>query len=61
MPAAVSASNVTAPTQFLEANDLRYAYRRFGAGSAPPLLCLQPERLITGTRWSRTHLRQGGR
>ena len=46
MPATVSASNVTAPTQFLEVNGLRYAYRRFGAGSAPPLLCLQH---FTGT------------
>lgn len=46
MPATVSASNVTAPTQFLEANGLGYAYRRFGAGSAPPLLCLQH---FTGT------------
>lgn len=46
MPATVSASNVIAPTQFLEAQGLRYAYRRFGAGSALPLLCLQH---FTGT------------
>jgi pimeloyl-ACP methyl ester carboxylesterase len=39
-------SNTTAPTQFLEANGLRYAYRRFGSGSALPLLCLQH---FTGT------------
>jgi pimeloyl-ACP methyl ester carboxylesterase len=39
-------SNVTAPTQFLEANGERYAYRRFGAGAGPPLLFLQH---FTGT------------
>ena len=39
-------SNTTAPTQFLEANGLRYAYRRFGNTSGPPLLCLQH---FTGT------------
>jgi len=41
-----SASNTTAPTQFLETNGLRYAYRRFGKGSGPPLLLLQH---FTGT------------
>ncbi len=46
MPATVSASNITAPTQFLQANDQKYAYRRFGGGSAPPLLFLQH---FTGT------------
>jgi pimeloyl-ACP methyl ester carboxylesterase len=40
------ASNITAPTQFLQAGSERYAYRRFGAGSLPPLLCLQH---FTGT------------
>jgi Putative prokaryotic signal transducing protein len=35
MPATDSASNVTAPTQFVEVDGQRYAYRRFGAGSAP--------------------------
>ena len=35
------ASNVTAPTQLLEADDATYAYRRFGDGPALPLLCLQ--------------------
>src|SRR6478752_3090856 len=39
-------SNTTAPTQFLEANGLRYAYRRFGQGSGRPLLLLQH---FTGT------------
>jgi pimeloyl-ACP methyl ester carboxylesterase len=34
-------SNVTAPTNFLEVGQQRYAYRRFGGGSAPPLLFLQ--------------------
>jgi pimeloyl-ACP methyl ester carboxylesterase len=46
MPAKLSASNVTAPTQFLEAGGQTYAYRRFGEGSAPPLLFLQH---FTGT------------
>ncbi len=41
-----SASNVTAPTRFLEVSGQRYAYRRFGQGSALPLLCLQH---FTGT------------
>jgi pimeloyl-ACP methyl ester carboxylesterase len=40
------ASNVTAPTQFIDSKLEKYAYRRFGTGSAPPLLCLQH---FTGT------------
>jgi len=31
----------TAPTQFIEANGVRYAYRRFGADHHLPLVCLQ--------------------
>lgn len=34
-------STATAPTRFLDAGPQRYAYRRFGAGSGLPLLCLQ--------------------
>ena len=47
-PAAVSsdAGAVTAPTQFIETRLEKYAYRRFGAGAAPPLVCLQH---FTGT------------
>lgn len=41
-----TASNVTAPTQFLEAEGRRFAYRRFGVKSKLPLLCLQH---FTGT------------
>ena len=41
-----TASTTTAPTQLLEANGHSYAYRRFGNGSALPLLCLQH---FTGT------------
>lgn len=41
-----SISNVTAPTLFVEANGLRYAYRRFGSGEGLPLLFLQH---FTGT------------
>jgi pimeloyl-ACP methyl ester carboxylesterase len=40
------ASNVTAPTQFIETGLETYAYRRFGTGSAPPLVLLQH---FTGT------------
>src|SRR3954447_6856297 len=40
------ASNVTAPTQFIETSLETYAYRRFGTGSAPPLVFLQH---FTGT------------
>ena len=32
---------VNAPTLFAEVEGQRYAYRRFGAGHGPPLLCLQ--------------------
>jgi pimeloyl-ACP methyl ester carboxylesterase len=39
-------SNITAPTQFLQASNETYAYRRFGGGAAPPLICLQH---FTGT------------
>jgi pimeloyl-ACP methyl ester carboxylesterase len=31
----------TAPTQYVEANGIRYAYRRFGAADRLPLVCLQ--------------------
>ena len=40
------ASNTTAPTQFIKTRLETYAYRRFGRGAAPPLLCLQH---FTGT------------
>src|SRR5579859_823502 len=40
------ASNISARTQFLETKKQRYAYRRFGAGTGLPLLCLQH---FTGT------------
>jgi hypothetical protein len=36
-----AASNITAPTRFLEAGKEKYAYRRCGGGSGLPLLCLQ--------------------
>src|SRR3954468_17743846 len=41
-----TASNTTAPTQFLQTNGHSYAYRRFGAGPGLPLLFLQH---FTGT------------
>jgi pimeloyl-ACP methyl ester carboxylesterase len=41
-----AASNITAPTRFLDGGKERYAYRRFGSGSGLPLLCLQH---FTGT------------
>jgi len=40
------ASNTTAPTQFITTGLETYAYRRFGAGSAPPILFMQH---FTGT------------
>jgi pimeloyl-ACP methyl ester carboxylesterase len=40
------ASNITAPTQFIETRLETYAYRRFGGGAAPPLVFLQH---FTGT------------
>jgi pimeloyl-ACP methyl ester carboxylesterase len=43
---ALSATNITAPTQFLEVGNESYAYRRFGAGNGLPLLLLQH---FTGT------------
>jgi pimeloyl-ACP methyl ester carboxylesterase len=41
-----NASNITAPTQFIETKLEKYAYRRFGKGTGRPLLCLQH---FTGT------------
>lgn len=41
-----AASNITAPTQFLDVGSERYAYRRFGSGPGLPLICLQH---FTGT------------
>ena len=41
-----TASNITAPTQFVDVASQRYAYRRFGDGPGLPLLCLQH---FTGT------------
>ncbi len=46
MPTTTTGSNTTAPTQFLEVNGVRYAYRRFGHGAGRPLLLLQH---FTGT------------
>jgi pimeloyl-ACP methyl ester carboxylesterase len=37
----MSATHNTAETQFIEANGIRYAYRRFGSGKGLPLVCLQ--------------------
>ena len=34
-------SNITAPTEFVQTRKETYAYRRFGGGSAAPLVCLQ--------------------
>ena len=39
-------SNTTAPTQFIQTNLEKYAYRRLGKGNGLPLLCLQH---FTGT------------
>jgi len=41
MSTTTTASNITAPTQFLRGKDDTYAYRRIGGGYRRPLLCLQ--------------------
>jgi hypothetical protein len=46
MSITTTASNTTAPTQFLRAGNHTYAYRRFGSGPGRPLVCLQH---FTGT------------
>ena len=46
MPKTNAVSSTSAPTEFLTAGNQKYAYRRFGSGSQPPLLCLQH---FTGT------------
>ena len=46
MSLTMTGSNVTAPTQVLQARNATYAYRRFGHGAGRPLLCL---RHFTGT------------
>jgi pimeloyl-ACP methyl ester carboxylesterase len=37
----MSNTHNSAKTQFVETNGVRYAYRRFGSGNGPPLVCLQ--------------------
>jgi pimeloyl-ACP methyl ester carboxylesterase len=46
MSVTITASNITAATQFLNTGNHSYAYRRFGTASGRPLLCLQH---FTGT------------
>jgi pimeloyl-ACP methyl ester carboxylesterase len=46
MSSTSKASSSSAPTQFIQTKDQKYAYRRFGGGTARPLLCLQH---FTGT------------
>ena len=46
MSTTTTATNTTAPTQFLRAANQTYAYRRFGSGPGRPLVCLQH---FTGT------------
>jgi pimeloyl-ACP methyl ester carboxylesterase len=41
MSTMTAASNISAPTQFLQVKNDVYAYRRFGGGPGRPLLCLQ--------------------
>jgi len=49
-------SHLTAPTQFVSANRIRYAYRRFGAESGTPLISSSTSAAawITGIRRSPT-------
>jgi hypothetical protein len=55
--------HVTAPTQFVEANGVRFAYRRFGLEGGTPLLFMQHFRAewIIGIPRSPTALRKIGR
>jgi hypothetical protein len=48
----VTASNTTAPTQFITVGDNSYAYRQFGSGPGAPLLCcsISPARSTIGIR-----------
>src|SRR5262249_5288838 len=46
MSITTTASNITAPTEFLQSGNETYAFRRFGHGDGRPLLCLQH---FTGT------------
>ena len=46
MSITTTASNATAPTQFLRGRNETYAFRRFGSGRGRPLVCLQH---FTGT------------
>jgi len=39
MSTMTAASNISAPTQFLQVKNHVYAYRRFGGGPGRPLLC----------------------
>lgn len=49
--------HMTAPTQFVEANGIRFAYRRFGIETGVPLLFMQHFRPLGlgshGHRWIR--------
>jgi len=45
------ASTITAPTQCGATGVETYAYRRFGRGLAPPLLCLQQLRAAFRSVW----------
>src|SRR3984893_1021960 len=46
MTTTLTPSNIIAPTRFVEVANQTHAYRRFGNGVGPPLLCLQH---FTGT------------
>ncbi len=46
MKSTATASNTTAPTQYVTVGDNRYPYRQFGSGPGVPLLFLQH---FTGT------------
>ena len=46
MPIVTTASNTTAPTEFIRVKNETYAHRRIGGGLRRPLLCLQH---LTGT------------
>jgi hypothetical protein len=55
-----AASNITAPTRFLDGGKERYAYRRFGAGSGRACSTSR-ERWTIGIQPSPIRLRANGR
>jgi len=63
MSLTITGGNVTAPTQFLQARNATYAYRRFGQGTAGrySACSISQEHSTTGIRRWSIRLRRGRR